>query len=1302
MNKKIVFSLALLSAFSYASADTRTPLQIGIAQGDSVQQHQGHLDKCFDLRTDNRTVDGLNDCAKLRKFNDDIYVHCKANNEVGLTENSDYFHLINILTQKGDVYKNPEKVRYVALRQCGITYYESRMYSAYKTAFIYNKNDDAVKYIDGYNKTIEGLAEKEKRPVCKKVFEAELDYIKNHLVKTNSDSKISLDDIDFDPYYKAVGYYAPTIQGLNANEFGIGSVKLQSNFSSVNKKMLQEFYKEFQVNTTGRVIVSSSPAVTNGQYLVYLLDQNDFASSNGWIYKNFSNIVGDKTNANDIEGMRGCSSLDPYINPPLNPSTIDSSHRNKLIFINEKYNNEVVLGVCDVYNRYLSINDELKNNYSNEKKFIKDRALEAIILKNSKIKPYSENDKFLADYNTDSSYGNRVNDYAGGVSKCYNYNLEDYNSSYSRAYYLDWKNELDYRKDDAKEISRKNYVFSIHKPNGGHKGIFLNEGSSYNFSVNIRPSLKFITNRDLRETNVSDIKIKFIPDADYYQITDEANKTDKKDNVPLKVTNLNDVYIALNNSKTKFNASDRLADNISVKYYLTKFEITKQQIANENGAIDGTKEVISDNNSKYELVLKDNINGEFGLRFTEDTFLKLAKFSKEELKKELDKGNVYSLKFTPLEIMEHITETNKVEDCPKSGVCKIVDEKREYYRPMFQASGVDIIKGAPKGSVEIILGNTKMPNTTFGTAYNIVDSDMVIENNKISSNTKIANKIYTRTNKQDIYIGFTKDNNKPLYNQYIKFYNGSKELEADVYNSNKRVTKVITECQGYYPIDNKMVLHLKKMDVGQDYNFSYKIAEYDTKFNSCFELGEIKSNNFSIRPEGLEYTVAGKDSFEKKVGRNDTNYKDNDVVINASIKDDRFGVGIAELRVDDSKGNNFVFSLEDKNKNQLNDLAKDIFADFNKDGDFAIKTVFPMVTDAKIALAESKFTIDDYKNGLCEDNNKAVNKKTANEINSKGKIYCQTPGNELSVNFSANETLGLEKDNNENAISPYLTNQNFVNYVPFSDKDGERLAIPLQITSKNASEYFYKKFSDNEAKLLLDLKYSKVPNLNKMIVKVDPANTTLDITATSKIGEFSINNLNKTFDEKLVELKGIKLSDYDEINFDAKDFGKINFKIGYLKNTGTKPNLDPVFKIIGANAKVEFKNSKPLEYPNILSNSYEFAYTGMFFKDLNKNTGKSREIKPDDAWVFKYDNNKFVKVPNANINDFKKLFNGAKGDFIFTSDYSRNAFKGNTYNIPSNVSNNQYFKDTLRFRIDPSNNNSYLDSNASFTIEFIK
>ncbi|MBT0880139.1 hypothetical protein [Campylobacter sp. 2018MI27] len=1289
MNRKIVFSLVLLSAFSYANAENRTPLQIGIASGDTPQRHQGHLDKCVDLKTSNRTVDGLNDCTKLRKFNDDIYFHCKADSNVGLTEHSSYFHLINILTQKGDVVKNPEKVRYEALRQCGVSYFDARMYSAYKMAVKYTPYSEASSFVNSYRDNVikKKLADSNTKEVCKKVLEAELNYINNYAGK-------SLDDIDYDPYYSAVGFKAPVVQELiNNKEYGIGNINLKSSLKNRDKKIVQDFYKEFKVNTTGRVVVSSSPTYKNSQYLVYLLDQNEFAGSNGWVYRNFSNIVGDRTNASDVSGMKGCSSLS---NGSLTTHSIASWDTNKLIFVNENYNNSVVLGVCDVYNKYLELNN-------NPNIFAKNRALEAIILKNSKIKPYSSNDYF-ADYN-DNAAGNRVNDYAGGVSKCYNYDLENYSSYLSRAYYFDWRNELDYRKDDAKEIARRNYMFSIHKPNDTHKGIFDSEGSTYNFSVNVRPSLQYLpSNTDENNTIVTNLRVKFIPDADYYQITNEANQTDKKDSKPLKVTNLDDVYIALNNYKTPFNAEDRKANNISVKYYLTSFQLTKQRMADANGAVDSKAEVIS-TNEHFELVQKENITG-FGLKFTKDTFKKLAKIDDNDLLK----GNVYKFTFKPLEIMEQITETNREEECPKtSGNCVVKDVTRSYLRPMFQASGVDIVKGAPKGSVEIILGHSEMPNgINFGTAYNNIDATKILENNKIASNTKVADKIYTRTSSQDIYLGFTKPDVKVLYKQYIKFYNGSDELNADIYNGTQKLSKSITECKGYYPIDNKMVLHLKdKLAVNQNYQYRYEIAEYDSTFEECSVLGDRSSNTFSIRPDSITYKVGTLDTFDKKAGKEDKKYPNNNVTFTADLKDDRFGISVAELKVSDSKGSVKKFYLEDKNSVQLNQVGSKAtsrtFVDFNKtNGNFDIKTVFPLVTDAQIAFSENKFTIGDLEQDLCVNSNAAVDITNANKINSDGKINCQTPGNELTVNFIADETLGLEKDKNENVKIPDVTNKNFVNYVPFSDNDSERLTIPLQITSKNANEYFYKKFSDNEAELKLVLDYSKVPDLNKMIIKVDPRNTTLDITATSKIGEFSINNLNKTFDEKLVELQGAKLSDYDENNFDAKDFGKINFKIGYLKNTGTKPNLDPVFKITGANAEVKFKNSKPLKYPNILTNSYEFAYTGMFFKDLKETKDKSLVINYDNAGVFKYDNNKFVKVPNANIKDFTKLFNGAKGDFTFTSDYSKTTFSGDTYNIPSSVESNQYFKDTLRFRIDPKKANSYLNSDATFTLEFVK
>lgn len=1282
MNKKIVFSLVLLSAFYQANAIT--PLQIGIVKGDSDVQHKTHLAKCLY----EKSIDGLNDCAKLRKMNDNFYVQCVAQNQ-DINHNSSYFHLINILTQKGDVTKNPEKVRYEALRQCGVSYYDSRMYSAYKMAVKYTPYDEARNFVNSYRDNVikKKLNETDKE-VCKGVLNAELNYINN--------TQVGLDSIDYSPYYAAVGYKTPEIQDLSASKNFSTNVTLKSDLDRKDRQVIQEYYKEFTTNTTGRVVVSSSPTVINGQYLVYLLDQNDFSGENGYIYKNFSNIVGDKTNASDILGRKGCSDLNEL---SLNTYTIASWDRNKLIFINENYNNSVVLGVCDVFNTYH--NNKNKYNFQN-------RALEAILLKNSKIKPYDDNDYF-ADYN-DNAAGNRVNDYAGGVSKCYNYDLEHFSSEFSRITNFDYdKNQVDFRKDDAKKIVRKNYVFSIHKDNTTRKGIFFAEGNKYNFSVNIRPSFVSnkqtgtITNGSVIDTQVSNLAVKFIPDADYYQITNEANQTDKKDNKPLKVTNLDDVYIALNNYKTPFGAEDRKASNISVKYYLTSFELTKQRMADANGAVDAKAEVIS-TNAKYELVQKENISG-FGLKFTKDTFKKLAKIDDNDLLK----GNVYKFTFKPLEIVEEITEINEEEVCPQnSGVCKIQEVKRTFNRPMFQASGVDIVKGAPKGSVEIILGHSEMPNgINFGTAYNNIDATKVLENNKIASNTKVADKIYTRTSSQDIYLGFTKPNNKVLYKQYIKFYNGSDELNAEVYTGTQKLSKSITECKGYYPIDNKMVLHLKdKLAVNQNYQFRYEIAEYDNIFEECSVLGDRNSNTFSIRPDSITYKVGTLDTFDKKAGKEDKKYPNNNVTFTADLKDDRFGISVAELKVSDSKGSVKKFYLEDKNSVQLNQVGSKAtsrtFVDFNKtNGNFDIKTVFPLVTDAQIAFSENKFTIGDLEQDLCVNSNIAVDVTNANKINSDGKINCQTPGNELTVNFIADETLGLQIDNTNMAIRPYLTNTSFTNYVPFSDNDSERLALPLQVANKNTNNYFYKKFANDDATININLGYDPTPNVNKVIIKAN--SETLGVTATSGTkGGFKVTGLNSGFDNALSLIDpSAKLSTYDDSKFSAKEFGKILVKIGYPKYDGTKPNLDPKFLIKSAEAAIKFNGGGSLNVSNLLTNPYEFAFTGLFFKDLNKNTGTTRKISETDAWLFKYDNNKFVKMDSKNLSNYSKVYNDAKGGFSFISDYSKKEIPGDTYEVPSNLANNQYVKDTLRFRVKDTKF-SYLDSDATFTIEFVK
>lgn len=1316
MNKKIMFSLVLLSSLTYAYDKPKLNLH-----GDSeCLNTTGKLNSCANLTKTSQNVEN-----GVLASEDQSFIYCTNQRESELWSEAEKYHLINILTQPSVIGK-PEKARYEALRQCDISYYDSRMYSAYR--YIGNMDNGTGKNSPGYNnapsfindyKKALNNAKKTADAKCINVLNKELEYVNNETIK--------LANLDFTPFYDKIGQ-VPTIQDLKSKKDFYETIILKSKFTTNAKnepvrKTFQEYYKEFSTNTTGLVLTSSSMANTNGRYLVYLLDQQEPKAADGYpdAYRQFGDIVGD-TNFDE----KNCLMVgkDNQINGNNDPRANAEPHSagDSLLYIDERGGGiSSIQGVCGNFEKF--------TNNKNTGTYDYNRALEMLFLKNSKIKPKNEEGSY--------SKATKPNTLVGGISKCYNYDIENFSSNYSRAKYFDWNNAREYAKDQAfNTFKRNHFAFSIHK-NGTRLGTFSDntkeELSKYNFSVNVRPSFKKHLIPGTEQTHtISELYVQFIPDANVISITHSGNSVDaagSKFNT-IRVTDLNDVYITLNNTLMNFTAedvipynnkgkspmpSDTTSPRIEISYLLTGYKMSVQKKSDEFGPVESAvKEVIVENKA-YKL---QPVKGTkyFTLSFSDKDALKnLVKEQEQLLDSEINNGARYEIVFTPIEIKAVVKEY--YEECGSGNVCnpQLASKPREFIRPIFQTSGKDIIKGKESGNFTIILGGMNMPKgATLGSAYTDENNIVIDDKEIVSSKVKIADKIYTRTNEQNIFLGFKLPSEYSVENRYIKFLNeDNTDLNAKVFSKGYKLQKEVGNndktCNGYYKLSNEMIIQLnKKLPVSQNNKFRYKIAEFDKIFDECVELGSKESNEFTIRPEKIEYKVAGKDEIQKNAGKVDSNYTDNNVIFTSDKKDDRYGIGIAELRVEYAKPltGEKTFNLEDKNTNLLNkvDNTTTSFVDFDKTkGEFAIKTIFPMVTDAKILLAENKFTHEDLKDGLCYNDNKVLDKNEANKISTDGKINCQTPGNEIKVKFTASQSLSFEKDAANKEIKAGVTNTNFIKYVPFSDLDNERLRIPLQIANTNNGSYFYKKYDSNTVEAELNLIYKTEPkDLSKVII-----NVVSDLNP-KKINQnkYELSGLNDKFNDKLTALNiADKLSAYNDADFDAKNFAKLEYKIGYPKTVGGKANLEREFEISNANSKITFTNGSEEPKNSILDNPYKFAYTGLFFKDINSDKTKgasSYEIKAKNAGLLKYVENKgFEKIDDENVNNFEKLYNNAIGSFTLISDYSKEALKKNNYTIPAKLSDNQYVKDTIRFKIENSAY-KYLDSFSTFTIEFIK
>lgn len=1288
MNKKIVFSLVLLSAFSNAEN-----LIIGYErETKSFSDGEAYINRCFfdtqPSNTDWTTAKNYDVCGKLVRYNDNLNVQCIAADQT--------FDDIQL--------PRPSKIDYYALNN-----WKWFVDDNHDTSYVREFNRVNWLYMNkGKKRLIEllnydGVTLDKVAVQFNELFEASGIYQSPEVDITfdNQNTKIDFNAYGYDKDGKKHWYGYKKLESSSknnqhstiakqpySNEF---RARMRYNFQpkinnhdyKVDSSILQEIFQEYKTASTGRVLVNTSLGdFRGGSYgfrygvLVYLVPQ---VKLNNEMFD-----FGDY-----ILGNRYYAGVDNY-NANLNIGNI------AVYYLPEGDSLFHYKMPKNMYDNFYKNMKALGSSYSDEsvKKYS-----EQLLLKNTRISPRPKvSSDLLKTFEYEREYQDK---YYGGLTKCYTFDIKNFNNAVDvkalRMGYFNYNNSILSGNDNkpyyvwTKTTAKTPMHFSIHKSNGNRAGVYEADGKEISYSINARPNVSPKTDGNPYGYEDAGFDTSFYPDANKVFITDMANQSDRNTDIDLKTKDLDQVYIALQNN---FISQDGKYKNIparpggknGTRYYLTNFTLTKKQTSNIDGEIKNPKEV-SIPTAELELIPVNGING-LGLGFQKDALYKLLNISKEEI----DNGNVYEIEL-------------KVYD--------IVDIYGGYKRPLFQVSGKDIITGNKPIGFKIILGKGQMPKVTFGTAYNShEDNGEVIKNGLVD--TEIANKFYTRTNKQDIYLGFNPIKSYTLNKQYVKFFdkNANELKNIEVYNSLGKINIDNVRCKGYYPISGKMVVKLKdKLDEGQGYKFSYEVAEYNDYNQTCDVLGSKYSNEFTIRPEKIEYKVAGKDEIQKNAGKVDSKFSDNNVIFTSDKKDDRFGIGIAELRVEYAKPltGEKTFNLEDKNTNLLNkvDNTTTSFVDFDKTkGEFTIKTVFPMVTDAKILLAENKFTHEDLKNGLCNNNDRALYKDEANKISTDGKINCQTPGNEIKVKFTASQSLSFEKDAANKEIKAGVTNTNFIKYVPFSDLDGERLRIPLQIANTNNGSYFYKKYDSNTVEAELNLVYADEPkDTDKIIIS---ASSDLDVKATSKKNVFELSGLNDKFNDKLTALNiADKLSSYNDNDFDARNFAKLEYKIGYPKTFAGKPNLEKEFVISNANSKIKFITSGTEEFKNDIftkSESYTFAYTGLFFKDIRVSNKSANDynIESGNAGLLKYvENQGFRPVDNHNINNFNTLYNNAIGSFNLISDYSRSSLAGNKYEIPSNLKRNQYVKDTIRFNIKDSAY-KYLDSFSTFTIEFIK
>lgn len=1252
MNKKIVFSMSLLSTFavnlsaydfcSDINNNGCKELLLGIS---NKSNENNRLSNCLNANSpdsgNERGRWSYDDCTKLRKSNDNFAIQCYQGRATPLATNPSEFHKVNLMMDRS-------KARYDALRSCGIQHYDSRKYTLCK--FNDQARSDCKDFIKKYDslvrRTLSGS-----QGTCNAILSAEAYDLGYYEAKT----MINIDDyhnylkyqLGSSQYYAMFKLEAPiNLQEQNQVYF-IAEPKFDV---SSNTKIVQDTFKEFTTNTTGRIEVSSNADKTYTRALIYMTEQYDAE----WQVDNFAKyVVGNKAVEQWFKGF------DYLIWGTGVNGKFSGTDENKVLQINE-YNFSGAQGAGNIYEHFV--------NYSKKQK-----DYEYIFLKNSRITPMANTT--YDDYSENKREGGNL----GGPSKCYNFDLQEYKSTYLRSNFFDYQNKNYYVVNDGAVgdgKQPKQYTFSIHKTFGSTKGIF-EEGKTSKFSINVRPSFDNSSPHEYNTTNraggiYNAINFKFYADADKLFVTDTTRNHNRNTTKALRVSNLDDVYIALQNQGKPIPVRKD-----GTRYYITKYTMTKKLLSDANGPASNAKEETV-NDRIIELKPKEGIDG-LGLVFSQKSFYDLVGITK----KDLDSGKLYEITF-------------KIDI--------IVDDNGFYTRPLFEKNSERIVSGKQEGDFRIIVGKGQMPKVNFGTAYNPKDSDKVIKDNKKSPDTQIAGKIYTRTNNQDIYLGFNIPT-KAYNEQFVRFLNNDgKDLDVVAYDEYKQLNTKNGKCDGYYPTTNPLVIKLKnKLSVGQDYRLRYEIAEYDGVTEECIPLGDNTSNSFSIRPESIEYKVNSLEKFDKNAGKVDSKYTDNNVTF-TSNKDDRFGIGVAELRVSDSKAKELKFYLEDENSNQLKAPSKNpYFANFSSNGEFKIKTVFPMVTDAKIVFAENKFTINDLKEELCTNNDDALDIASANKIDKNGKINCQTPGNELQVNFIANEELGF-------AYNEKLgLKRDKLNILAFSDDDNDQLLFPVQLQNKvndgRMDKYFYKKYTSDTASVTYEFNTLNInsANFNKRVINVE---ANLPITSNTNI-YFNISGLNtQGFDTKLAALnKDEKLSGYDESLFDASEFGKVKLSLRYPKKTNNIFNQLPKF-VITNKSKASFNiNGTIME--RTLDKNYDVAFTALKFKDISCKPSKTTNCFKDSISLGKVqfvyfdetNKEKAIKTKDNSVTS-RVVYDGNLIDLASNVDYVADYGTKITtldYQFDKKYTNQTYVKDSIK--VVPTKGNSYLDANVSFTIE---
>ncbi len=1267
MNKKIIFSLALLSAFSNIYAEQ---LIIGNNYNtNSFSDGELYINRClFNLQipgTGWNNSNNFDECGKLVRYNDIVNVQC-----------IDDIHAI-----EPNIGSTPGLAKPSQYGWWGISKKSTKFFvdDSLDTTSIRNFNKVNWLYVNKGKKQLIDLLEYDKvslDTIANKFNEL---YNANPEISYEQPPKIAIEKYDtkliFQGFTEGGRYYDraqiqntykknPTNYTLQRNlkdKFWVG---LRFNFQekpnnyneNVDAPTIHEVFNEYNTETTGRIVVGVDKvkeyiATQSRGIIVFVTEQLN--NMNKEIFNFGDHVLGNKFHM----GSYGAK------------DTRDGH------FIAYLENNKFSTKPADrVWNDYLSYVKSLgAGHYSDE---IVKKYSEQLLLKNTRIGTRFE------------WYNKEFQDkYYGGLSKCYNFDLKRFNNSKDvkalRLGYFKYGNQILSNNDSGVYYGDFNssgkLYYSIHRSNGNMAGIYHKDPQydgkiNYTYSINARPSRQHLGKNMAGDRNyagmvTAQITHDFYPDIKSIKLSKDTMSINEFDNLTFQFKDIN--------------------GNIITPYMPEKAEIYISQYR-----LNFPPSEYYNHIAYIPLIKNGNV---FKINTSHENYQKL----KADMLKRFKKGVTNT--FTILEIKDRNTGDSKD-------------------RPIYQAGlkNYEIIEGAQAQVTfdeDDFINDLRLIQASVKNNTTIIQPGSPIENIILNEKPNNPNGvILTRTN--DDYIYFVIDNPSKQTNISFSMEENGKNLTKDDFetyeiNNTNKIAKyknhkanVIRRNGDKYSVakiyNNKTLVRLNKHNVSKNNSLKIKIyrsyddnikkladndnsvnpKDYETLLEERKVIGDfiqktvLDEQIFSIRHKGIIFNTENlsqkvsevKDfKFTAKSCATSSNsltcVRESSIVNNSKLT--YAGLLVKNEKSVSPEDTKIYLYLDDginifSNKNAKS--SKPSAAMELSSGQGVLKSSLPLVTKTQILLSETYIASDDAKRGQCVefDETNPLNLGVLNKISSDtgGKIYCQTPMCKKINNKIECDGKGFEYEFKSNGISLNLKDEKepikeLKGLIPYagaqkssSGWDGaieidnkKPLEISLNIQDKDNYYINFAKdknyaygltnlnlsFEKGTDKLQQDDKkdyfknYVMIKGSDDIEIIESSANKSADCGYTETITNENVNvgkcinikndNVFKMLDELKKANESTKLSDLlNDSRFKASDtYGELKVEVAYPKvDTNGNFKTQPPFKVTLQNGYVsnEVSNTNDKYELNKASKSHLFTKTGLYFKDVSNNDGR--------------------------------------------------------------------------------------------------